>query len=108
MTMNEIVVLCTTDTIELAKNIARELVREKEAACVNILPGMSSIYRWEGKICEDNECLLVIKSCKTKFDLIQARIKKLHTYTTPEIIAIPIEAGDAAYLDWLRSSIDES
>jgi len=105
--MNEIIVLGTTDTVELAKKIARELVEEKEAACVNILPGISSIYRWEGKICEDNECLLVIKSSRSKFDLIKDRIKKLHTYTTPEIIAVPIEFGDDAYLNWLRLSIEE-
>ena len=105
--MNEIIVLSTTDTIELAKRIARELVEEKEAACVNILPGISSIYRWEGKICEDSECLLVIKSSRNNFDLIKARIKKLHTYTTPEIIAVPIEFGDETYLNWLRSSIEE-
>jgi periplasmic divalent cation tolerance protein len=103
--MNEIIVLTTTDSRELAEKIATELVREREAACVNIVPEIRSIYRWEDKICDEKECLLIIKSSAEKFDAIKNRIRLLHTYQTPEIIAIPIAAGDPAYLAWLQSSL---
>jgi periplasmic divalent cation tolerance protein len=103
--MNEIIVLSTTDTLDLAKKIARALVEARDAACVNIVPGVCSIYRWEGKINEDAEFLLLIKSTADKFELIRSAICRIHTYQTPEVVALPIAAGDAHYLDWLRESI---
>jgi periplasmic divalent cation tolerance protein len=102
--MNEILVMSTTDTIELAQKIASALVQANEAACVNIIPGMRSIYRWEGKVCDESEFLLLIKSTSEKFDAVNSRIHQLHTYQVPEVIAVPITAGDSGYLAWLRSN----
>jgi periplasmic divalent cation tolerance protein len=103
--MNEILVLNTTDTLELAQEIASALVDSHEAACVNIIPAIRSVYRWEGKVCDEGECLLLIKSSAEKFEEVRATILRLHSYEIPEIIAVPITAGDPAYLGWLRSSI---
>jgi periplasmic divalent cation tolerance protein len=103
--MNEIIVYSTAGSLELARQISTALVEEREAACVNIVPGVTSIYRWEGKICEDGEFLLVIKTTVERFEAVRARILQLHTYQVPEVIATPIAAGDPRYLDWLRGSV---
>jgi periplasmic divalent cation tolerance protein len=103
--MNEILVVSTADTLKLAKEIASALVEAREAACVNIVPGIRSIYRWEGKVNDEEEVLLLIKSTSEKFEAIRSRICKLHTYQTPEVIAFPITAGDAGYLNWLHASL---
>jgi periplasmic divalent cation tolerance protein len=102
--MTEILVLSTTDTPELAQRIASALIEANEAACVNIVPGIRSVYRWEGKVCDETEFLLLIKSTAERFDAINARIHRLHTYHVPEVIAVPITAGDPAYLQWIRNS----
>ena len=102
--MNEILIFSTTDTSELAQTIAASLVNANEAACVNIVPGIRSIYRWEGRLCDEAECLLIIKSTADRFDAINARIHQLHTYQVPEVIAVPIAAGDSAYLNWLQNA----
>jgi periplasmic divalent cation tolerance protein len=103
--MNEILILSTTDTMELAQTIASALVQSQEAACVNIVPGIRSVYRWEGKLCNEAECLLLIKSSAEKFEAVRTMIRQLHSYEVPEIIALPITAGDASYLAWLRDSL---
>lgn len=103
--MNEIIILSTTDTPELGEQIATALVEAGEAACVNMVPGIRSIYRWEGKVCNEAEYLLLIKSCAGKFEEVRSRIRKMHSYQVPEIIAIPITAGDADYLKWLQLSV---
>ncbi len=103
--MEEILILSTTDTLDLAQQIAAALVEEHEAACVNIIPGIRSIYRWEGKVCNETECLLLIKSSQEKFETVRARIRQLHSYQVPEIIAVPITAGDPSYLAWLGEAI---
>jgi periplasmic divalent cation tolerance protein len=103
--MNDILVLSTTDSPELAEKIAAALVEAREAACVNIVPGVRSIYRWEGKVCSESECLLLIKSSAEKFAAIQRRIRLLHSYQIPEIIAVPISEGDPEYLKWLHASL---
>ena len=103
--MTGILVLTTSDTLELAEAIARALVESGEAACVNIVPGIRSIYRWQGKICDESEFLLVIKSTTERFDSIRSRIKKIHTYQVPEVIAVPVSAGDPEYLDWLHEQV---
>lgn len=102
--MTEILVLSTTDTPELAHKIASALVEAQEAACVNIIPGIRSIYRWEGKVCDETEFLLLIKSTAERFEAINARIHQLHPYQVPEVIAVPIAAGDPAYLQWISDS----
>jgi len=103
--MNAILVLTTADSSELALKIASALVENREAACVSIVPGIRSIYRWEGKVCDDAELLLVIKSSADRFEAVRSRIRQLHTYQVPEIISVDIAAGDATYLRWLNQQI---
>jgi periplasmic divalent cation tolerance protein len=103
--MDAIIVLTTTDSAELAQRIAAALVEAGEAACVNIIPGIRSIYRWEGKICDEGEFLLVIKSDAGKYEAVRRRIRGLHSYQVPEVIAISISAGDPAYLQWLQGCL---
>jgi periplasmic divalent cation tolerance protein len=105
--MNCILVLSTTDTLQLAEKIAAALVDACEAACVNIVPGIRSVYRWEGKVCNEAECLLLIKTAAEKFEAVRRRIRLLHSYQVPEIIALPISEGDPAYLTWLQASVSE-
>lgn len=97
-----IVTLVTASSEEEALTIARALVEERLAACANIIPAIRSIYRWEGKICDEPECYLIIKTRESLFSALQERIQTLHTYDVPEIIALPIVEGSKAYFDWIR------
>ncbi len=99
------VTLCTCPTMVIAQNIAEQLVTEKLAACVNILPNISSVYRWQGNIVSDTEIQLFIKSKIECFDLLNDRIKQLHPYDTPEVIALNIQQGDHQYLNWINESL---
>ncbi len=103
--MKEIVVLSTTNSMESASRIAQALVESGEAACVNIVPGLRSIYRWRGKLCDDSEMLLLIKTTEAGFEAARARICALHPYELPEVIALPVVAGDEKYLRWLSDSV---
>jgi periplasmic divalent cation tolerance protein len=103
--MSEILILTTVDSLELARSIASALVENKEAACVNIVPGIRSIYRWQGKLCDDAELLLLIKSSSDRFEAVRSRIRQLHTYEVPEVISLPVVAGDQSYLRWLNEQI---
>lgn len=96
------VLFVTTPTKEVSMKIASALVEEKLAACVNILPDATSVYVWEGKVETDEEQLLVIKTTQAKYAALEARVKALHPYDVPEIIALPIEAGLPEYLSWLK------
>jgi periplasmic divalent cation tolerance protein len=96
-------VLMTAPSAEVAANIARALVGEGLAACVNIVPGVRSIYCWKGDVCDDSEVLCVIKTCAERFEALRARIVALHPYEVAEIIALPITAGSAPYLAWIDS-----
>jgi periplasmic divalent cation tolerance protein len=87
-----------------AEAIARTLVEEKLAACANLIPGVTSIYTWEGKTCESEEVLLEVKTTRDRIDALIPRVKDLHSYDVPEIVAVPVEAGLPAYLDWVRDS----
>jgi periplasmic divalent cation tolerance protein len=98
------VVLVTCPTRATGEKIGRMLVEERLAACVNVVPGMRSIYRWEGKVRRDPEVLLVIKTRRTRLPALQRKVSSLHPYTVPEIIALPIATGSAPYLAWLRES----
>lgn len=103
--MNYIVVLCMIDTYEAAKSIARTLVESKLAACVNIVPQITSIYSWKDEIVEDNEFLLIIKSKSEAYDKLEAKIKELHSYEVPEIIAFDINKGLPEYLRWIEENV---
>ena len=102
------VVLITAPNVESAGNIAKTLVEEKLAACVNIVPGIRSIYLWEGKICDDSEVLMIAKTTAERFPDLQKRVQGLHSYETPEIISLPIEEGSAKYLRWIIEEVDQS
>jgi periplasmic divalent cation tolerance protein len=86
-----------------AANLARTLVEERLAACGNVFAGVRSIYRWEGKMQEDQEATLLLKCTVQGFEALKARIVSLHPYTVPEVLAIPIQNGHLPYLDWVRS-----
>jgi len=99
------IILCTCPDIECAQNIAQHLVKGKHAACVNIIPNVISVYRWENKIESDNEVQLIIKTQTDKFNDVADEIKCLHRYDTPEIIAMNIQQGDNHYLNWITESL---
>jgi periplasmic divalent cation tolerance protein len=104
----EIVVFVTTSSEEEAARISRSLVETGLVACANILPRIRSIFRWEGKVAEEQEALIILKSRSQRFEELTSAIKKIHSYKVPEIIAIPIVQGSAEYLSWLRDMTAEA
>jgi periplasmic divalent cation tolerance protein len=102
-----IVVLITCGSEEEAVKISNALVEERLAACVNLISPVRSIYRWEGKICDEKEWLLIIKTQRIRFDELEKKVKSLHSYSVPEIIALPIIAGSSSYLDWLAEMTEK-
>jgi len=103
--MGAIIVFCTVPDTATAGRIADALVAERLAACVNRLPGVASTYRWKEAIQHDDECLLLIKTTHERFESLRDRIVALHPYEVPEIVALNIEAGAAAYLDWIEAAV---
>jgi len=99
-----IVILSTVPDAEKAAEIARALVEDHLVACVNIVPGLRSIFRWEGKLADDAEVLCIIKTARDRFDQVAARIKSLHPYSVPEVIALSVVKGFEPYLEWVRKS----
>jgi periplasmic divalent cation tolerance protein len=107
--MESLVVLVTCGSSREAQRLARALVRQRLAACVNVLPGgIRSIYWWKGKVESAREAMMLIKTTRRKFAALEKEIRRIHSYETPEIIALPIVAGSKPYLDWLRSSVKGS
>ena len=102
--MKETVTLVACRDRAQARRIAKALVRERLAACVNVVPGATSIYRWEGKVEEASEVLLLIKSRAALSKRLVARVRALHSYAVPEVVTLPVVAGSAAYLRWVRES----
>ena len=98
---DKIVVLSTCDSETKAVELARSLVEQKVAACVNIVPGVISIYRWQGKVENAAEWVLVIKSRRDLFDKLREAIARTHSYEVPEVIALPVVDGSEAYLGWM-------
>jgi periplasmic divalent cation tolerance protein len=96
---------CSCPDGDSAQVIAEILVGERLAACVNRLPGVVSIYRWQGAVTSGTETLLLIKTTAGCFEALKARLLQLHPYELPELIAVPVERGYAAYLDWVRDSV---
>lgn len=97
-----LLVLTNLGDIDSARRIARELVERRLAACVNMLPGVQSVYRWQGAIEEEGEITLLIKTTATRYAELEAALRSLHPYQLPEVIALPIANGLPAYLDWVR------
>jgi periplasmic divalent cation tolerance protein len=106
MHMSEpLLVLVTTGSWEEAEAIGGSLVGERLAACVNIVPGITSIYRWQGEVQRDQEWLLVVKSRRDVLDELVNRVRELHSYDLPETIALPLVGGSAPYLAWLVGEV---
>ncbi|MDI1471753.1 divalent-cation tolerance protein CutA [Thermodesulfovibrio sp. 1176] len=99
--MDYMVVFITAPKEEEAVNIAKTLVEEKLAGCINIIRNVRSIYFWQGKIEDDSEVLMIVKTKEELFDRLKERVKSLHSYTVPEIIGIKIKKGSEDYLKWL-------
>jgi periplasmic divalent cation tolerance protein len=100
-----IVVLVTTGSADESVKIARSVVEERLAACVNIVPGIRSNYRWEGRVADEAEWLLVMKTSRAGFGALETRVRELHSYDVPEVIALDVAAGSRPYLDWLLGSV---
>ncbi len=96
-----LLVLTTLPNSDAAAELATKLVGERLAACANILPALRSIYRWEGKVQDENEVLVLLKTQGRQYESLKARILALHPYEVPEVIAIPVERGHQPYLDWI-------
>lgn len=104
---DKIVVFSTASSAEEAEKIARVLVEERLAACVNVLPGARSVYRWKGAIESSEEWVLVIKSSRERFDRLRARLEKVHSYEVPEVVALAVVDGSKNYLNWLETELGD-
>lgn len=100
-----LVVLVTAPTAEAAAELGRALVSERLAACANLVPGLRSIYWWEGKVQDEPEVLLLLKTTRARFEALRDRVLALHPYQVPEVVALPVEVGSAAYLEWIAASV---
>lgn len=105
--MSAIVCFCACPERETAERIASALVGERLAACVNVLPGVSSLYRWQGKVERAEETMLMIKTVSGRLDALSARVAQLHPYELPEVIAVEAAGGLPAYLDWVAAQTRE-
>jgi periplasmic divalent cation tolerance protein len=106
-TTSVLVVLSTAPTPQAARQLAQTLVQERHAACCTILPAAGSVYRWEGKVEESEEAIVLIKTTHQQYPQLQQRIKELHPYQLPEIIAVPVVAGLTGYLEWVADSVGD-
>jgi len=102
---DKIVVLSTASSAEEAEKIARALVEARLAACVNVVPGMRSFYRWKGNIEDTAEWLLVIKSSRERFGALRDKLEKIHSYEVPEVIALSVIDGAENYLNWMDGEL---
>jgi periplasmic divalent cation tolerance protein len=99
------IVLTTTDSAESANRIAHELVERRLAACVNIIPNLTSIYRWKGAVESASETLLLIKTSSASLPALEAALRELHSYDVPEFVVLAVESGSRLYLEWLHASL---
>lgn len=101
-----IAVFMTAANREEAARLAEMLVEKQLAACVQILPEMESVYRWQGRVERQREVLLIVKTTGAKFEDLEKEVRALHSYETPEIVAFQLTAGSRPYLEWLKTSVD--
>lgn len=101
-----VIILVTAPDAEAASSIGRALVEERLAACVNVIPGLRSIFRWEGAVQEETEVLMLVKARRADVEAISARVRELHPYEVPEVIAAEIAAGLDAYLEWIATETE--
>lgn len=106
--MGALVVVTTVGTEEQANEIARALVCRRHAACVNIVPGLRSVYRWQTKVCHDTEFLLIVKTDEQEYRFVEETIRELHSYEVPEILGFAVGQGEKNFLAWIESSLDKS
>ncbi|CAF0703579.1 divalent-cation tolerance protein CutA [Candidatus Methylacidithermus pantelleriae] len=106
--MKPLLVSVTTENVEQARRIAQVLVEERLAACVQVVPQIHSVYRWKGKAEEAGESLLLIKSSQELWESLQKRIRELHSYECPEVVALPVYAAEASYLNWWSHCLESS
>ena len=99
------IVLSTIDSPDSVKRIAEALVERRLAACVNLIPNLTSIYRWQGAIETASEILLVIKTSAEQLPALEADLQELHSYEVPEFLVLPVESGSRSYLEWLHGSL---
>ena len=100
-----LVVLSTFADQETATRVTRELVERELVACVNILPGITSLYQWEGKLCEEQEVLVLLKSNQKTYPQLEATLQELHPYDEPEVIVLPLQAGSEGYLKFVQRGL---
>ncbi|RMH95458.1 MAG: divalent-cation tolerance protein CutA [Calditrichaeota bacterium] len=105
MKTEHLIIFCTVPDSETAVHLSRTLVEEKLAACCNIVSGLRSIYFWKGEVCDDSELLLIIKSRLDVYDKLEQRIRELHPYEVPEILALPVYRGWKDYLNWVDEHV---
>jgi periplasmic divalent cation tolerance protein len=103
-----LLVLVTVPDADTGARMGKTLVEERLAACINLLPALRSIYRWEGKLEDDTEALCLIKTRRPAYDRLRQRIESLHPYAVPEIIAVALDAGNAPYLRWIWEATADS
>jgi periplasmic divalent cation tolerance protein len=103
-----LVVLTTVGTEEQANLLASELVARRHASCVNVVSGLKTVYRWQGKICRDTEYMLVVKTLESEYAAVEATIQELHSYELPEILAFKACKGEPAFLAWIGGSLDKN
>ena len=99
------VCMVTVPNAETGESLARSLLEQRLAACVNMVPGCRSFYWWENAICDDSESLLIVKTHSTRLPALIDHVRSHHPYSCPEVIALPVESGNPAYLDWLAQSL---
>jgi periplasmic divalent cation tolerance protein len=102
MATDALLVLCTCPDAETAQRIAQQLVANRLAACVNLLPGLTSVYRWDDAVQTADETLLLVKTGRGCYAALEETVRAMHPYELPEILALPVEQGLKGYLDWIR------
>jgi periplasmic divalent cation tolerance protein len=101
------IVLTTVGADERAEQLARQLVDERLAACVNVHPPMVSLYRWKGAVERDTECQIVIKTTRDRLGALEARLREIHPYELPELVVVQVDSGSTGYLNWVREQVSD-